>query len=246
MKSIKSYIPNTLTCCNFLCGCIAVYLTLLFHGEPTYLIYAFCLIILGALFDFCDGMSARLLGVSSGIGKELDSLADATTFGLAPTTMLFIFTYNHIGWAALISLLMAAFSILRLAKFNLDTRQTTSFIGLATPANALFWAPLICILSSLDINPAWSWVLLGFSLISCFLLVSEIPFFSLKFHDLKWENNKIRYIFIGCAVLTALCAIIIGAFKEILITALLCAVVTIILIYIILALIDNIINAKRQ
>ena len=136
---IKRIIPNSLTCANLLCGSMAVFL-----ATQNAFLLAFALIIAGAIFDFCDGASARLLKCPSPIGVELDSLADVITFGLAPAIMLMCYLKPIIGWWALIALLMAAFSALRLAKFNVDDRQTTSFIGLATPPNAIFWASITC------------------------------------------------------------------------------------------------------
>ena len=144
---ITSKIPNTLTCGNLVSGCIATYFALC--GEAK---LALMWIVAGAVFDFFDGMSARLLGVSSPIGKELDSLADDVTFGVAPSAMVFTqlsvmeypsFMEPIAPYVPFFAFVMAAFSALRLAKFNLDTRQTTSFIGLPTPANALFWASLL-------------------------------------------------------------------------------------------------------
>ena len=140
-------LPNAVTCCNLLCGCAATGAA--FYGH---LHWAVIMIICGAVFDFFDGMSARLLGVSSPIGKELDSLADDVTFGVAPSAMVFTqlsvmdypsFMDSIASYVPFFAFVMAAFSALRLAKFNLDTRQTTSFIGLPTPANALFWASLL-------------------------------------------------------------------------------------------------------
>lgn len=209
--SIKKHIPNTITCCNLLSGTVATVLA--FEGQFT---LAFLFIIIGALFDFCDGASARALGVSSPIGKELDSLADLITFGLAPSMMLMseirLCTTNSTyewGYWALLALLMTAFSALRLAKFNVDERQTTSFIGLATPANALFWASLIAAWPQLASLAEWvPFVMIIMMLISCYLLVSEIPFFSLKFHNFSWAENKVRFIFlIGCVLMVAVCAI---------------------------------------
>ena len=161
------------------------------------------MIIVGALFDFCDGLSARALNVTSPIGKELDSLADDITFGLAPAMMLFCFLKPIVGYWALIALLMAAFSALRLAKFNLDERQTSDFIGLATPPNALFWASVVtaCQLGKINIDPTRATILLVLSLLSCYLLISEIPFFSLKFHSKTWTDNRVRYLFLFCAVI---------------------------------------------
>lgn len=143
---ITRNIPNTLTCGNLVSGCIATVMAL--GGDAR---YALIWIIIGAVFDFFDGMSARLFGVSSPIGKELDSLADDVTFGVAPSAIVFaqlsVMEYPTVlasvePYIPYCAFLIAAFSALRLAKFNLDTRQTTSFIGMPTPANALFWGSL--------------------------------------------------------------------------------------------------------
>lgn len=170
---------------------------------------ALLFIVLGAVFDFFDGMAARLLGVSSPIGKELDSLADVVTFGVAPSAMVFTFLYQSIlnsslssggGWEEafpFLAFLMAAFSALRLAKFNLDERQAMGFIGLPTPANALFWASLIVGTGDwLHTLPYAMWLLMGMLFVSCWLLVSEIPMFALKFKQWGWRGNEIRYIFL--------------------------------------------------
>ena len=202
---ITKQIPNSITCCNLICGCIAIHFA--FMGV---LDWAVLFIILGAVFDFFDGMTARLLGVSSPIGKELDSLADVVTFGVAPSAILFQLICQlqstpeslhalmpYLPYAAFI---MAAFSALRLAKFNLDTRQTTSFIGLPTPANALFWGSLVVghhteIITSPYALPL---LLVGIALFS-FLLVAELPLFALKFKNLSWRDNWVKYVFlIGC------------------------------------------------
>lgn len=197
-------LPNSITCCNLISGCIATGAA--FHGNYE---WAFVLIIIGAVFDFFDGMTARLLHVSSPIGKELDSLADVVTFGVAPSAMLF-HLFTEVTYPASMeplrdimpytAFLMAAFSALRLAKFNLDTRQTTSFIGVPTPANTLFWASLVVgnygFLISEKFNALFLFL---FMLLSCFLLVAEIPLFALKFKNLTWKDNKIKFIFIlGC------------------------------------------------
>ncbi|MBR1504465.1 MAG: CDP-alcohol phosphatidyltransferase family protein [Prevotella sp.] len=196
--SIKKHIPNTITCCNLISGCIATYWA--FCGiYDTALLF----IIIGAVFDFFDGMSARLLGVSSPIGKELDSLADDITFGFAPSAIVFDFLKQGVAelpWHYLIyaAFIMAAFSALRLAKFNLDERQALGFIGLPTPANALFWGALIVgagdwIYDTLPYAPCL--VLLG-TFVSCYLLIAEIPMFALKFKHWGWKGNEIKYIFI--------------------------------------------------
>ena len=206
---MKKLVPNIITCCNLLSGALAVMLAAegLFHC-------AFGMILLGAIFDFFDGMSARALKVNNPIGKEIDSLADVITFGLAPSVMLMqairLATENSNyawGWWSSVALVMAAFSALRLAKFNIDERQTSSFIGLATPANAIFWGALIAAFPDMA---SWAqfmpWAMLAVVAVSCWLLICELPLFSLKFKNLSWQDNKVRYIFlIGCVLIIALC-----------------------------------------
>lgn len=200
---MKKNLSNILTCCNLLSGSVAVLMAVL--GDFN---YAFGFICLGALFDFSDGFVARLVGIASPIGKELDSLSDVITFGLAPAMMLFRFLNVVIGWWALLALIMAAFSAVRLAKFNLDSRQTSSFIGLATPPNAIFWASLTCMPRVLIYQTSYiAWILLVLCGISCYLLISEIPFFSFKNHGTITPQTKRRnYIFfIGVFLLIVLC-----------------------------------------
>lgn len=209
--SIKKHIPNTITCCNLISGCIATSYAL--GGSPK---WALLWIIIGATFDFFDGMSARLLHVSSPIGKELDSLADDVTFGVAPSTIvfsqLFVMNYpefleplrDYLPYAAFI---IAAFSALRLAKFNLDERQTSSFIGVPTPANALFWGSLI-VFDPFWLNDySWSvWVVLALILITSYLLVCEMPLFALKFKQWSYKGNEIKYWFAGFTIGTLVIA----------------------------------------
>ncbi|MBQ9339191.1 MAG: CDP-alcohol phosphatidyltransferase family protein [Paludibacteraceae bacterium] len=206
---MKRHIPNIITCCNLLSGAMAVMLAF----EGLY-ICAFGCIMIGACFDFFDGMTARILGVSGPIGKELDSLADVITFGLAPSAMLVQSVRQATensnyewGWWSMVFFIMAAFSAVRLARFNCDERQTDSFIGLATPANALFWASLITTYPDMASWAMWMpWAMLAACLISCYLLVAELPMFSLKFHNLSWTDNKTQYMFIiGCVAIVALC-----------------------------------------
>lgn len=201
---MKKHIPNTITCCNLICGGIAA----TFAFQANYQM-AVLFIILGAVFDFFDGMTARLLHVSSPIGKELDSLADDITFGLAPSAILFsLFSEVQYpdwmgcakAWVPYLAFIMAAFSALRLAKFNLDERQTSSFIGLPTPANALFWGSLTLGLHDWLVALPYGivWLLVGMLLFS-YLLVAELPLFALKFKSLAWHGNAIKYIFLlGC------------------------------------------------
>lgn len=208
---MKKYIPNTLTCCNLISGCIATCFAF-FHSPDLALIW----IITGAVFDFFDGMSARALHVSSPIGKELDSLADDVTFGVAPSTILLsqllvmdfpVLPASVVEYLPFVAYVMAAFSALRLAKFNLDERQTMGFIGLPTPANALFWGSLIVYASKFfNAYPWGGYALILMMFVSCYLLVAEIPMFALKFKHWGFKGNEIRYTFL------ALAAVIILAF----------------------------------
>lgn len=211
--NIKKHIPNTITCCNLISGCIAT--SFAFGGNPE---MALLWIIIGAVFDFFDGMSARLLHVSSPIGKELDSLADDVTFGVAPATIVFSHLYVMEypafleplrPWLPYVAFIIAAFSALRLAKFNLDERQTTSFIGVPTPANALFWGSLIVF------DPFWlsgySWsvfIVLAMILITSYLLICEMPLFALKFKQWSYKGNEIKYCFAGITIGILACSVI--------------------------------------
>ena len=191
---MKKHIPNTITCCNLISGCIATW----FAFQDNYEM-ALLFIVIGAVFDFFDGMSARLLHVSSEIGKELDSLADDITFGFAPSAIVFSYlcTFHiHLVILPFLAFIMAAFSALRLAKFNLDERQALGFIGLPTPANALFWGALIVGLQEFPYFKGLEWIILAGTFISCYLLVAEIPMFALKFKHWGWKGNEIKYIFI--------------------------------------------------
>lgn len=198
---IIRHIPNTVTCCNLFCGCLATFAAIQANYSS-----AFFLIILAAVFDFFDGMLARLLHAYSTIGKELDSLADNVSFGVAPAFIIFslfkevqtpTFLIPFEAYIPYTAFLIAAFSALRLAKFNLDTRQTTSFIGVPTPANAMFWASLVVgkheFLISEHFNTCYLLILV---LLTSWLLVAEIPMFSLKFKNLSWKENKIRFLFL--------------------------------------------------
>ena len=195
--SIKRHIPNTITCCNLISGCIATYWALCGVWDT-----ALLFIVIGAVFDFFDGMSARLLGVSSPIGKELDSLADDITFGFAPSAILFDFLktgIQYLPWHYLVyaAFIMAAFSALRLAKFNLDERQALGFIGLPTPANALFWGALLVGAGDwLASSPYTYYAVFAGIFVSCYLLIAEIPMFALKFKTWGWKGNEIKYIFL--------------------------------------------------
>lgn len=200
--SIKKHIPNAITCCNLFSGCVACVMA--FSGKFE---SAMLFIVLGAVFDFFDGMVARLLGVSSPLGVQMDSLADDITFGLAPATVIFSFMRYMIDYPSYLgdfadvlpyfAFLIAVFSACRLAKFNIDKRQTTSFIGLPTPANALFWSSLIVGGEKWLVGMSNAWMLLlALIFVFSYFLISEIPMFSMKFKNLSWKSNKTRYIFL--------------------------------------------------
>ena len=196
-----------ITLCNLGCGVLSVFAALSL-GYPT---QAALLICLGILFDFFDGLTARLLGVSSPMGKELDSLADVVTSGVAPAAILFRLTEatlsaHDLPWLAVLFLLIPLFAAFRLAKFNLDTRQTHSFLGLPVPSQALVWVGLALSQCFVFSGP-WVVAILTLSLLLDLLMVSELPLFSLKFNfkDLSWKTNSIQYVFlIICAVIIAL------------------------------------------
>jgi CDP-diacylglycerol--serine O-phosphatidyltransferase len=211
---MKKHIPNFITGLNAVSGCIAVYMA--FNGL---LLHASVFICIGALLDFCDGMSARLLNAYSDIGKELDSLSDMISFGFAPAAIAYsllsdvyeleltdLVNGDMSALYLLIPFIMVMFSGLRLAKFNIDTRQTSSFIGVPTPANAILWASFPFILKYGDV----SWIkdminngyfIMTLSLGMSYMLVAEIPMFSFKMKSLKLKDNYTRYIFLISTVL---------------------------------------------
>ncbi len=204
-NELKKSLPNGLTCCNLISGCIAVSYALGGDAQT-----ALLFIIIGAVFDFFDGFTARALKVSSPIGKELDSLADDITFGFAPSAIAFMMLKQCAVPDSLLgaqkiypyaAFVMAAFSALRLAKFNLDERQTSSFIGMPTPANALFWGALACSVNAeLLASSAAAYIIILMVFGSSALLVSEIPMFALKFKNYSWKDNKVKYIFLALSL----------------------------------------------
>ena len=207
--------PNALTCMNLISGCIATCFAF-FHSPDLALMW----IIIGDVFDFFDGMSARALHIASPIGKELDSLADDITFGVAPSTIIFsqlivMDLPPSLGVVAdyvpFVAYLMAAFSALRLAKFNLDTRQSMGFIGLPTPANALFWGSLILTASEWFNSLSWgAFLIIVLMLVSCWLLISEVPMFALKFKHWGLKGNELRYGFLAVSALVIIGKTIVG------------------------------------
>lgn len=219
---IKKYIPNTITLLNLSCGTLAV-----IYGLKGWQSFAIYLILIAAIFDFLDGFAARLLKAYSPIGKELDSLADLISFGLAPSILIyyrysgFLASYSNdklpvvfLGILAFTPLVITLASALRLAIFNVDTRQTTSFIGVPTPANAILIAMFTHYTlynSSLDFlyNNLLFYPIV--SLVLSYLLVSNIPMFSLKFKSLKYSNNKTIYHFGILAILLLIPVVILKA-----------------------------------
>lgn len=238
-------IPNFITALNILCGSIAILFAV--SGNLT---LASVFVFLGIFFDFFDGLAARLLHAQSEVGLQLDSLADVITSGVVPGIIMFqlmnlAFTgemqtltdvFSGQGWNVgvnnylpLIGLLIVVASAYRLAKFNVDTRQTSGFIGLPTPANTLLILSLPLILEyqfseiavSIILN---KWFLIGLTVVSCILLNAEIPLFALKFKTWDFKSNALRYVFI------ALCIALLVLLKFL-------AIPLIILLYIVLSLI---------
>ncbi len=191
---MKKHIPNAITCANLFSGCIGVVFA--FKGELQMAAY---FVLLSGVFDFFDGMVARLLNVKSAIGKELDSLADMVSFGFLPGVVMFQllkasdFASPYLPYLGFI---ITIFSALRLAKFNIDERQTEEFIGLNTPMNTLFIISLPFIAIDYPTVIGSSMLLLAITAITSFLLVSELRIFSLKFNSMAWAKNKFKFIFL--------------------------------------------------
>lgn len=193
---LSAHIPNFITSLNLFAGCLAIYYG--FRGNYELVLF---FVLIAAVFDFADGLAARLLHAYSPMGKELDSLADIVSFGVAPGVLvLSMLTQSELPyWVAFAGFIIPVFSALRLAKFNIDERQSASFIGLPTPANALFWVGMGYSFSEILIaNP---WYIVAFAFIFSGLLVSELPMFSLKFKNLKWKDNSVQFIFLLVSIL---------------------------------------------
>jgi CDP-diacylglycerol--serine O-phosphatidyltransferase len=198
-QRVRKHLPNAITCANLFSGCVGI----VFAFQDNLVVAAYC-IFLSAIFDFFDGLASRVLQSFSGIGKDLDSLADMVSFGVLPSVILYeLFLQapqiEHISnFLNFIAFLLPVFSALRLAKFNIDTRQAENFIGLPTPANAILIAsfPLILrehnlIFTDYILNP---YFLSCFVLIMCALLVAEMPLMSLKFKNRDFNKNIFRYL----------------------------------------------------
>lgn len=260
-------IPNLFTASNMLCGVFAIILA--FAGRIDIAPY---FIFLAAILDFFDGFLARILKQQGELGKQLDSLADMISFGLAPgIIMMCVMVFQQestvvLGesvafrnvemqsWLSnlatvtfsdklpLIALIIPFFSMFRLAKFNIDTRQSESFIGLPTPANTIFFMAFPLLLTKYVLSPGWEhdlilWliqpvVLIPIIVVMSLLLVAELPLFALKFKTFKWKGNEIRYIFlISCGILIS--------------TLLIWSVPIIVLLYLLLSFIQHILRKNR-
>ncbi|QNK63209.1 CDP-diacylglycerol--serine O-phosphatidyltransferase [Pedobacter sp. PAMC26386] len=191
---MKRHIPNALTCANLFSGCVGIVFA--FKGELNIAAYA---VLISGICDFFDGFVARLLHVKSPIGKELDSLADMVSFGFLPGVVMFqLLAQSDFSspYLPYLGFLITIFSALRLAKFNIDTRQTEDFIGLNTPMNTLFIVSLPFIQKDYPGLINSSILLVAITVIMSFLLTSEIRIFSLKFGSLEWKHNKVKFIFL--------------------------------------------------
>lgn len=195
---IRRQIPNFLTCCNLLCGCFGIVFLLEDRNVPAaYFIWA------AGVFDFFDGFVARLLKVTSPIGKELDSLADVISFGLLPSLVMYKLIGNSTTneWLPYIAFMIAAFSAIRLAIFNIDEAQTDNFKGLNTPANSIFISSLPLLPASVTSGLFQDWILVMITIVFSLLMVSRIEIFALKFKNFGWADNKLRFTFLILAVL---------------------------------------------
>lgn len=195
---MKKHVPNFITCLNLFSGCIGV----VFALQGSFDIAAYCVIASG-IFDFFDGLVARALHVKSPVGKELDSLADVVSFGLLPGAILYKMlgaTLPESEYLPYLGFLVAVFSALRLAKFNIDERQSTDFIGLNTPMNAFYVISLPFLAATyhhLVYHPAF---LIGSTVVTSLLLVSNVRLFSMKLGSWSWGQNKWKFIFILLSV----------------------------------------------
>jgi len=190
--ALSKHIPNALTCGNLVCGCLGILASFQYPPiAPAYFVWAAC------IFDFFDGFAARAFKSYSPMGKELDSLADMVSFGVLPALVMFrlMSGVSQNEWLPYSAFLLVVFSALRLAKFNIDENQRDSFIGLPTPANALFITSLVFLGGSLSIVTSNPFILLSLTVLFSFLLISPIPLFALKFKNFTWSDNKLQFTF---------------------------------------------------
>ncbi len=206
LKKIRSNIPNAITCLNVLCGTIAILVAA--HPQISYMgmqswQWGSLFIVLAAVADFFDGFAARMLHESHPIGADLDSLSDQVSFGVAPAVLLAFNLWGNVPlWVAFTPALLPVATAVRLAKFNVDTRQTTGFLGMPVPANAVLWIGYV---ASIKAGAFWlesPWVLIPALLFVSWLMISEVPMLSLKFKTWGFKANLARYLLIiGSAVL---------------------------------------------
>lgn len=206
MNPIKKNIPNSITCINLLSGCMAIIAATggvaSLWGLPSYQ-WAFIFIGIGAVADFLDGLAARTLHAYSDLGKELDSLCDLVTFGVAPAMIMFFLLREISGcsWLPYVSLVIPVAGALRLARFNIDTRQTTSFIGLPIPANSIFWIGYAAMIAQTGVtNLALPYVFAPVAVLESWLMLSPLKIFSLKFKNLSFKENWPRFLLIIFAI----------------------------------------------
>ena len=242
MNKIRRNIPNAITCGNLLCGCLAIVKA--FEGDLAWAAY---LVGIAAILDFFDGFMARLLHVSSPIGKDLDSLADMVTFGLVPGVVMFKLIqssisfnenpFNFIPNICYVAFIIPIFSAIRLAKFNNDSRQTDSFIGLPTPANAIFICSLVLMFNTQYSDRAipllyQPYALIFISCILSFLLIAELPLFALKFKSFSWKGNEIRFVFLLLSLLLLIMLQFLG-------------ITLVIVLYIVLSVVNNFLTKNK-
>ncbi len=199
---MRKQIPNILTLSNLFSGCIAI--AMAFQGNFKAVVVW---VIIAAVFDFFDGMAARLLKAYSPLGKELDSLADIVSFGVAPASTVFLLLRDYIllpdylnalhPWIPYLAFLIPVFSAYRLAKFNIDERQTSSFLGLPTPANGLFWISYSYGMSQMvTVSDSFFYLIVALIFLMSLLMISEVPMFSLKIKKLTMKGNERQIILI--------------------------------------------------
>ncbi|MDE6559674.1 MAG: CDP-diacylglycerol--serine O-phosphatidyltransferase, partial [Muribaculaceae bacterium] len=202
MSILRRNIPNLITCVNILSGCVAIVFAFNFtevYGGLEGWRWACLAIGIAAVADFFDGFTARLLHAYSELGKQLDSLSDLVSFGVAPAMLIFNLIASHPEsplWLPWLTLFIPVCGALRLARFNIDTRQTTSFIGLPIPANAIFWIGWAALAAD---GFAWTlntWIAAAVILIEGWSMISQMHLFSLKFKNYGWKGNQRRWILV--------------------------------------------------
>ena len=204
LQAIRNNIPNAITCLNLLCGALAIVVAFkpfdtVLWGLQGYQL-AFVLIALAAVADFCDGLMARLLHAVSPLGKELDSLSDCVSFGLSPALILYnvMVAAGCDSWVCLMSMMIPVFGALRLARFNVDTNQATTFTGLPIPANAIFWIGFINYYASH--HTVSQWIVLALIVALSLLMVCNLRMFSLKLHGFSLEESYRQLVLVIASV----------------------------------------------